>query len=128
LATAATLFGTIPFLVWQTHRFVEPYARVNDALNRLPTDFVVIETEGTAFAIDEVRNMPDLSNRPIRLSGKALTGADIRALCARGRVAFFDVQEMHALGLGAGPEPVSARFRALEAAVPAHCPHGAVKA
>jgi peptidoglycan/LPS O-acetylase OafA/YrhL len=116
IGSVATLLGSLPFLMWQTHKFVDPYARVNRMIETIPADMVVVETEGTSFAIDEVRNQPDLSNRPIRLAGKSLTPADIRILCRRGSIAFVDVLQMHSMGLGVVQEPSSSHFSSLRSA------------
>jgi hypothetical protein len=77
---------------------------------------VVIETQGTDFRIDEVRNRADLGNRPIRLAGSNLTPADIRILCARGTIAFVDAPQMQALGLGFTKARTSPHFQSLRAA------------
>ena len=119
LATLATMFAGLPFLLWQAHRFVDPYARVNRMIEHIGADIVVVETEGSSFAIDEVRNDADLSNRPLRLAGKNLSVEDIAVLCRRGSVAFVDVTQMHAAGLGVLEEPVSPHFRALRQAADA---------
>jgi hypothetical protein len=121
LGMLATAFGSLPFLLWQTHAFVNPYARVNRMIEGINADMVVVETEGTAFAIDEVRNRPDLANRPIRLAGNGLTSSDIQLLCRRGSIAFVDVAQMHSLGLGVVPEPSSAHFKTLRTAASGRC-------
>jgi hypothetical protein len=121
MGTFATLFVSLPFLLWQTHAFVEPYARVNRAIEHLDADIVVVENEGPGFAVDEVRNRPDLANRPIRLAGKALEPADIAVLCSRGTVAFVDVAQMQGLGLGVGNGSNSNHFRSLLLAAGSRC-------
>jgi hypothetical protein len=115
-ATVATVLGSLPFLVWQAQTFVKPYARINRMIDGIHADMVVIETQGPAFTVDEVRNRPDLGNRPIRLAGGKLTPADIRMLCARGTIAFVDASQMQALGLGIREDPTSPRFQSLRAA------------
>jgi hypothetical protein len=115
-ATVATVLGSLPFLVWQAGAFVKPYARVNRMIDGVHANMVVIETQGAAFRIDEVRNRPDLANRPIRLAGSMLTTADIPVLCARGRIAFVDARQMQALGVGFGEASASPHFEALRAA------------
>jgi hypothetical protein len=121
VGSLATLCVSLPFLLWQTHRFAHPYAKVNRMIAGIDADMVVIETEDTAFAIDEVRNRPDLSNRPIRLAGKSLGPSDIARLCARGTVAFVDVAQMQALGLGVGNDLGSRHFQALREAGAKEC-------
>jgi hypothetical protein len=115
-ATVVTVLGSLPFLVWQAGAFVKPYARVNRMIGAINADMVVIETQGPAFRIDEVRNRPDLDNRPIRLAGSMLTPADIRVLCARGTIAFVDARQMQALGVGFGEGSTSPHFQSLRSA------------
>ena len=111
--TLAT-FVSMPFLMWQAHAFAHPYARVNRAIDRINVDMVVVETDGPEFRIDEVRNRPDLLNRPIRLASSALNDGDIQSLCERGTIAFLDAKQMRALGQGFGPARVSPQFRSLQ--------------
>lgn len=116
-ATVATVAGSLPFLIWQATAFVKPYARVDRMIGSINADMVVIETQGADFKIDEVRNRPDLSNRPLRLAGTMLSPADIRVLCARGTIAFVDSTQMRSLDLGYTPVAVSPHFQSLRAAV-----------
>jgi hypothetical protein len=116
IGSVATVALSLPFLIWQTHRFAHPYAAVDQMIGGLDADIVVVETNGTAFAIDEVRNRPDLSNRPLRLASKSLEPRDIALLCNRGTIAFVDVAQMAALGLGVGNDRISPHFQALRQA------------
>ena len=120
-ATAVTVVATIPFLTWEATAFVQPYARVNRMIDGIDADMVVVNTYGPAFRIDEVRNRPDLSNRPLRLAANELRPSDIGELCNRGTIAFVDVAQMQALGLGFGNVPDPAPFNALRDAAPARC-------
>jgi hypothetical protein len=119
--TLATLVGAIPFLVWQAESVTKPYARVDRMIDGIDADMAVVETEGPVFRIDEVRNRPDLSNRPIRLASHLLSTADIAILCARGRVAFVDAGRMSELRIGLSEVRGSAHLRALRAAAPERC-------
>jgi hypothetical protein len=121
IGSAATLLGSLPFLVWQAHSFVRPYALVNRMIERTNADIVVVESGGSNFAVDEVRNRPDLTNRPIRLASDALNPSDIARLCSRGSIAFVDGRHMEALGVGIGQWPASANFQALRKAAQEHC-------
>ena len=120
-ASLVTVFGSIPFLTWQATAFVRPYARVNRMIDGIRADMVVVNTYGPAFRIDEVRNTPDLGNRPLRLAANKLRPADVRELCSRGTIAFVDVPQMQALGLGFGNVPDPAPFNALRGAAPDRC-------
>jgi hypothetical protein len=119
--TFLTVLGSIPFLAWQAEAFAKPYARVDRMIHNIHADMVVVETQGPVFRIDEVRNRPDLVNRPIRLAGNLLGSADIPILCARGTIAFVDAGQMQALGLGFGNRPDSRHFEALRDAARKHC-------
>ena len=120
-ASLVTVLGSIPFLTWQATAFVRPYARVNRMIDGIDADIVVVNSYGPAFRIDEVRNRPDLTNRPLRLAANKLTPADIRLLCGRGTIAFVDVGQMQALGLGFGNVPDPSPFNALREAAPDRC-------
>ena len=120
-ASLVTVFGSIPFLTWQATAFVRPYARVSRMIDGIRADMVVVNTYGPAFRIDEVRNTPDLGNRPLRLAANKLRPADVRELCSRGTIAFVDVPQMQALGLGFGNVPDPAPFNALRGAAPDRC-------
>lgn len=121
VATLATVLGTIPFLTWQAATLVKPYARVDRMIDGIDADMVVIDTEGPVFRIDEVRNRPDLTDRPIRLASHLLTAADIQVLCGRGTIAFVGAGQMQALRLGLSEVPGSTHFEALRAATPDRC-------
>lgn len=122
IGSLTTILGSVPFLASKAYGFAQPYARVSRMIDRIDADMVVIETEGTSFAVDVVRNRPDLSNRPIRLAGKDLAPKDMLTLCARGTVAFVDVSQMQKLGLGVILHESSSRhFKALQQAAQGHC-------
>jgi hypothetical protein len=101
-AAIVTVAGSIPFLIWQAAAEVRPYARVNQMIDRSDAAMVVIDSYGPVFRIDEVRNSPDLSNRPLRLAANELTPDDMRTLCRRGAISFIGAAQMQALGLGIG--------------------------
>ena len=119
-ATLATLVA-VPFLAWQAATVARPYAQVDRMIDGIDADMAVIETEGPVFRIDEVRNRPDLTNRPIRLASHLLSPADIGILCARGTIAFVDASQMKAIQMGLGEVPGSAHLQALRAAAPNRC-------
>jgi hypothetical protein len=90
-------------------------------IDHINADMVVIQTQGPVFRVDEVRNRPDLRNRPIRLAAHLLTPGDIRLLCARGTIAFVDAKQMQALGLGVGNDVPADHFNALREAARDDC-------
>jgi hypothetical protein len=97
--SAATIFGSLPFLLWQAHAFARPYAEVDRMVDRQNADIVVIDAGRSWFGSDEVRNRPDLTNRPIRILAQPLQPSDIAALCKRGTIAFIDAAQMHSFGV-----------------------------
>lgn len=86
--TAATIFLSAPFLLWCAHQSQRPVAEVNRLIDRIDADVVIVDVGAVPFAMDLVRNHPDLGNRPIRLSSHHLQPGNIALLCARGSVAF----------------------------------------
>lgn len=104
--------GTLPIVGWllvTSHRFVAPYARLTHVIERQRSDFVIIDTEPPSSAIDQVRNRPDLSNRPLTFSSKDLTQAQIADLCARGSITLITRQDFK--GVGFAPDlPAQSRL------------------
>jgi hypothetical protein len=90
LLGGATALVVLPFLLWSAHQFVAPYARLSAAIENQPTDFVIIDTETSLAAIDQVRNRANLTNRPLVLSSLHLDDAKLADLCARGSVTWAD--------------------------------------
>ena len=115
LGTAMTMLTAAPFLLWKAHRFSEPYAAVDTMIGRIDADFVVIDTDHPAFAIDQVRNDPDLRQRPLRFSSAHLDVERLDELCRRGSVAFVDRKAMERLGLGVGVPFAEGAFGRLRA-------------
>lgn len=80
-------------------RFVAPYAKLDRLIAGVSAvDMVLIDTELPKMAIDQVRNAPDLSNRPIRLSSLALDSAALTELCKRGTIVPITRRDMHSVG------------------------------
>lgn len=90
----ATAFVVLPFLLWSAHQFVSPYARLSAAIERQPTDYVIIDTETSLAAIDQVRNRADLSNRPLVLSSIHLDDAKLADLCAKGSITWVNAEDI----------------------------------
>ncbi|MEZ5697231.1 MAG: hypothetical protein R3E18_12625 [Sphingomonadaceae bacterium] len=91
----ATAFCAIPFLLVTSHQFVAPYASLDRLIERQQADFAVIDTEQPQNAIDQARNLPDLSNRPLRFSSDDMSQAQIMTLCQRGSIALIRRQDFH---------------------------------
>lgn len=86
---AATTALIVPWLVATTHSFIAPYARLSTLISHQDADFVIIDSNGPGFAVDQVRNRPDLSNRPLIFSSADLTRTQVGQLCDRGSVMLF---------------------------------------
>jgi hypothetical protein len=106
LLSALTALVAIPALLVTTRAYAHPYLALDRLVAAQQTPFVVIDTEladppdgGWAMhPLDQVRNLPDLSNRPIRLSGNHLNAGLLAALCDRGAVTLITRSDMHRVG------------------------------
>jgi hypothetical protein len=90
--------GTLPIMIWlliTTHNFVAPYARLTAFIGSQGSEFVIVDSERPGYAVDQVRNLPDLTNRPLVFSSEDLTQAQLRDLCARGTITLITRQEFH---------------------------------
>jgi hypothetical protein len=108
--TALTLvFMTVT--ITGAQRFVAPYVKLDRLIAGTSTaDMVLIDTELPKMAIDQVRNAPDLSNRPLRLSSQALDSAALAQLCERGSIALITRRDMHSVGFALEFSEQSPRF------------------
>lgn len=121
LLSAATLVLAIPTLLTRTYGFVAPHIRLEQAMEQRRGDFLLIDTEDlpsrdgrwSANAIDHVRNLPNLSNRPLRFSSRHLDDHMIKTLCRRGNIGLVTRAEMRSAGFGLNAAPRSARFERL---------------
>ncbi|WP_457349618.1 hypothetical protein [Sphingomonas sp. UYP23] len=104
-----TLVAAIPILMLHARWFTDPHVQLDRFIATQKSDFVVVNTEPAKSttdgrwainAVDEVRNDPDLTNRPLRLASQALNGERAAALCRRGTVSVVGWPEMHKLGFG----------------------------
>ena len=106
LLSGATLMAAIPVLFATTYRFMQPHLAMQRMIAAQRTPFVVIDDSPTLSfdgrwrdtAQDHVRNLPDLSNRPLRFSGSDLTPALLVQLCRRGPVTVITRADMHRVG------------------------------
>jgi len=104
--------GFMAVSIWGAGRFVTPHAELDRMIAASKAQIALIDTEWPGHAIDNVRNLPDLSNRPLRLSSRALDGAAIARLCARGKIALITRREFHEVGLARDFSERSPRFEA----------------
>ena len=106
--STTTVLAALPILLITTHDFASPYRDLDRLIAQQRTPFVIIDTDvddptdgGWALhPLDQVRNLPDLSNRPLRFSGNRLNAQMISALCDRGHVTVVTRRDMHRIGFG----------------------------
>ncbi|MBU0555313.1 MAG: hypothetical protein KKD64_08515 [Alphaproteobacteria bacterium] len=126
LASLLTLGLVIPWLLFQAHLMVQPYANLSKRFDELHTMALIIADKGAPFAKDLVINRPDLSNRPVRLMASELHGDDLTRLCQRGSLTYVSASDLAGIndlfGLAASPS-VEEDKRLLN-----HAPPGCVRA
>ena len=102
--TGVTLLATIPLLFNAAHRFAAPYIAVERLVAAQRTPVVLIDDEArpgdgrTGNAIETVRNRPDLTNRPLRLSSRGLTPELLANLCRHGPIALVSLEDQYRVG------------------------------
>ncbi|MEO6152299.1 MAG: hypothetical protein ABIT09_01485 [Croceibacterium sp.] len=86
---AVLAVATLPITAWlltTTHYFIAPYALLSEGIARQDADFAIVESDGEDFAVDQVRNRPDLTNRPLLFLSARLAPAQVIELCERGSI------------------------------------------
>jgi hypothetical protein len=130
LLSGATLVVALPILLSTTYAMVQPHVAVDRMIGSQPTPFVLVDDTVTPSldgrfadnAEDHVRNLPDLSNRPLRFSAANMTPELLVRLCARGPVTLVTRADMHRVGFVANVPARSAEFDALVATATAQAP------
>ncbi|MBO9669354.1 MAG: hypothetical protein J7485_02440 [Sphingobium sp.] len=121
LLSAATLFGSMPYLIDRTRAFFSPHRALEQFIAHQQGDFVLVDTERMVQttdgswareAVDQVRNLPDLSNRPLRFSSRAMSQARLAELCRRGTVTPITRADMRRIGFASNAAPAP-RFDAM---------------
>lgn len=123
--SAITALVAIPALLVTTHAFARPYLSLEKLVARQDTPFVVIDTAVSNPAdggwavhpLDQVRNLPDLRNRPLRFSGNRVNAELIGRLCDMGPVTMITRNDMHRVGFGLNVPEQSPRFELLDQTV-----------
>lgn len=90
---------SLPFQWWSARHFVEPHVRLYEIAKSQQTDFVLFDSEMPSHGVDDVRNLPDLSNRPLLFSSREMDGAMIGELCNRGTLAVLTREDFRSVGL-----------------------------
>lgn len=89
LSGVTTVF-LVPFLLWCSYSFTKPYADLTQLISKQTSDFLIVDTDTHRGAVDQIRNLPDLSNRPLIFASHALTGSMLAKLCERGSISLID--------------------------------------
>lgn len=109
LLSLVTLAGAMPVLMGHARAFTRTHVLLDCYIAARTSDIVLVDTDLSAETsdgtwaispIDEVRNDPDLANRPLRLASELLDGAMVAELCRRGTVSIVSWRDMHRLGFG----------------------------
>jgi hypothetical protein len=74
-------------------------------------------------AIESVRNLPDLSNRPLRFSSSGMTPELLEGLCRRGRVALIARADQRRVGFFLNVSADSPSFVKLVKPIQEKVPH-----
>jgi hypothetical protein len=123
--SGVTAAAAIPLLLAATYRFVQPHVALERVIASQNTPIVLIDTEVSPGvdgrwapnAVDHVRNQPDLSNRPLRLSSRHISPEQLLRLCSSAPITIVTRAEQQRVGFAWNvPEP-SPRFENLVAAV-----------
>jgi len=125
-----TAVVAIPLQLVTTHRFAEPFVTLDRLVERQRTPFVLIDTAVTTPAdggwsqhpFNQVRNLPDLSNRPLRFSGNQIDADLVARLCRNGPVTLITRDDMHRIGFATNVPERSPRFEQLVSAAEQKAP------
>lgn len=124
--SALTVLGSFPHLLWQTREFARVHVVLDRHIAAQPADIVMIDTDPTEKtsdgswginAVDEVRNDPDLTDRPLRVSSRNMNERLAAGLCQRGTVSAVSRRDMHKLGFGLNVPAENPRFSSLVQAI-----------
>lgn len=99
VGTVVTLAFSVPYLLFTTERLLQPSVTANAAINRLPADFAIIDTDDSDPARAQATNDPYLRNRPLRFASTYLSSEDALLLCSRGTIALLGRTDMEGYGL-----------------------------
>jgi hypothetical protein len=106
ILSGVTAVLTIPLLFTATYKFIQPFVALERLVATQPTPMVLIDTYSrptksgrwTGSAIEVVRNAPDLSNRPLRFSSRAMSPELLEGLCRRGKVTLITRSDPRRVG------------------------------
>jgi hypothetical protein len=122
--SAFTLFVILPFLLFQTDRFVRPHREASAFLENSGADIIIVDPSYLLMGHEFARNLPDLSNRPLLIDLSVLKPEQVEAMCKRRRFALLDERHGRVFGLNRGgpPFPLRNRLHELGCVVPLPVP------
>ena len=82
--TAAGAIVILPLQGWMAWSMYKPFVRIDRRISESKADYVVIGDDDALLAFNLVVNLPDLSNRPLRLLGNKVDDGLIRDICKPG--------------------------------------------
>ena len=123
--SGVTAIAAIPMLCAAASGLVRPYVAVDKLMASQATPMVIVDTEfrptvdgkWAGNPIENVRNLPDMTNRPLRLSGRDLDSEGLLELCRRGAVTVITRADLHRAGFGLNIASDSPEFIALTTGV-----------
>lgn len=129
--SALTALIALPLLAVTTQSFVRPYLALERLVAAQRSTFVIIDTavsnpQDESWALhplDQVRNLPDLRGRPIRLSGNRVNSDMILRLCNIGSITMLARVDMRQVGFMPNVPVDSRRFETMRETVIDRLPH-----
>jgi hypothetical protein len=109
VCTAVSILWLFPLRALQAHAYVHPYAAAYAAIQRAPTQVVLVDPAGAWLTIELVRNDPFLGNRPLEFDLSNLTYTQVADLCSRYTVSVFGPADAVRFGIPRLPVPYPGR-------------------
>ena len=89
LTTTAALV-LLALHAWMASRLISPFVQIREELEATSAHAVIVDSWDVPFAEDVVFNRFDLANRPILLLAHLVEPQDVRRLCKRATIAFYE--------------------------------------
>jgi hypothetical protein len=102
--SGVTLLATIPLLLASSYRFIVPFLAIERLIAVQRTSMVLIDTHHrpaesrTGSAIENILNLPDLTNRPLRISSRHIDPELLTELCRLGKITPISSADQHQVG------------------------------
>jgi hypothetical protein len=100
---ALVSLAALPLRAIQVESFVRPFWSSSELISHSAAEIVIVDDHRLWFGVDLVRNDPDLSNRPLVLSGRMLAPQHLLYLCSRFRLEFVDQGDLSQFGMETVP-------------------------